>query len=64
MRSNGNTIHLFLVGQVVNLRRIANPPALWGSQSWLQPAFSRLLEFVHFRVYPAKISLDFLREFP
>jgi hypothetical protein len=21
---------------------------LWGSQSWLQPAFSRLLEFLHF----------------
>jgi len=45
------------VGQVVNLRRIGNPPAgtthnsketlaplaaMWGSQSWLQPAFSRL----------------------
>jgi hypothetical protein len=21
---------------------------VWGSQSWLQPAFSRLLEFLHF----------------
>ena len=42
------------VGQFVNLRRIVNPPAarhpaclgcgdaaLWGSQSWLPPAFSR-----------------------
>ena len=25
-----------------------NPRALWGSQSYLQPAFSRLLEFLHF----------------
>jgi hypothetical protein len=25
-----------------NLRPIVNRPALWGSQSWLQPAFSRL----------------------
>jgi hypothetical protein len=45
------------VGQVGNLRPIVNRPsgitykcqhrsrlaALWGSQSWLQPAFSRLL---------------------
>jgi prepilin-type N-terminal cleavage/methylation domain-containing protein len=30
------------VGQVVNLRPIVNRPVLWGSQSWLQPAFSRL----------------------
>ena len=32
----------FVGRPVGNLRRIANPPALWGSQSWLQPAFSRL----------------------
>ena len=30
------------VGQVGNLRPIGNRPALWGGQSWLQPAFSRL----------------------
>ena len=30
------------MGQVANLRRIVNPPSLWGGQSWLQPAFSRL----------------------
>jgi len=27
-------------GQVGNLRPIVNRPALWGGQSWLQPAFS------------------------
>jgi hypothetical protein len=39
------------VGQVANLRPIgvpSGPGLLWGSQSWLQPAFSRLLEFLHF----------------
>jgi len=30
-------------GRVGNLRAIGNRPALWGSQSWLQAAFSRLL---------------------
>src|SRR5580704_1387133 len=41
------SIHTFarrgdFVEKVRNLRPIVNRPALWGSQSWLQPAFSRL----------------------
>src|SRR3984957_9507603 len=35
-------------GQVGNLRPIVNRPALWGGQSWLQLAFSRLLPPVNF----------------
>jgi hypothetical protein len=31
-----------------------NPPALWGGQSWLQPAFSRLSSFRDSSVSAAK----------
>src|ERR1700722_9992668 len=40
------------VQQVVILGGIANPPALWGSESWLQPAFSRLLQLCACRFLP------------
>jgi len=39
---------------LANLRRIVNPPALWGSQSWLQPAFSRLSSPAHQPVSAAR----------
>jgi hypothetical protein len=59
------------VGQVGNLRPIGNRPsgitykwqqpvcslaALWGSQSWLQPAFSRLLNSLHVITLPANCT--------
>ena len=50
-----------LVGQVVNLRRIGNPPAtlhrlaaMWGSQSWLQPPFRRRPRTKRCRQAPAE----------
>jgi hypothetical protein len=42
MSENSVLCRSAFVGQVANLQPIVNRPALWGSQSWLQPAFSRL----------------------